>query len=195
LRSKYDDAGRREKLTLPNGAYTVYAYDTAGRLLSVMNRKSDGSVISSFDYTVDSVGNREDMTQVLGGTQQFNDWTYDDLYRLKDEVRRLNDSQGSVVAEQHFTYDGVRNRLTHSAESITGAGESVFDDYDAANQLTQVARRGLTRARRSIDRPDIERPVGRELEVVRLSRLHELLELLVRVEEVDREPLPHAGPP
>ncbi len=43
--------------TLPNGIYTTYTYDADGRLTDVANRRSNGSLISSYRYTLDANGN------------------------------------------------------------------------------------------------------------------------------------------
>jgi len=52
-------AGKRTKKTLGNGCYTTYACDDAGRLLSLHNLRSNGDVLSNFNYTLDAVGNAE----------------------------------------------------------------------------------------------------------------------------------------
>ena len=50
----YDAAGRLTLKTLGNGVYTTYEYDHAGQLLHLVNYKSDGSILSRFDYTYDA---------------------------------------------------------------------------------------------------------------------------------------------
>ena len=47
----------RTKLTLGNGCNTEYDYDDARPLTKLMNKKSNGTVISSFEYAYDDIGN------------------------------------------------------------------------------------------------------------------------------------------
>src|SRR3990172_2264786 len=53
----YDGSGRTTSVSLPNGVVSNYAYDDAGRLLSIFHQ-AGAEVLSSFEYTYDSVGNR-----------------------------------------------------------------------------------------------------------------------------------------
>ena len=52
----YDDAGRLAGLTNFNGTVTSYGYDAANRLTSLENRKSDTTVISTYEFTPDGNG-------------------------------------------------------------------------------------------------------------------------------------------
>jgi len=44
----YDARGAVVRKTLPNGSYVYYAYDDAGRLTALENRKGDGTAIATF---------------------------------------------------------------------------------------------------------------------------------------------------
>ena len=112
----YDPAGRLTSKTLPNGVAASYTYDNANRLTSLTNRRTDSSVISSFSYTHDNVGNRLTMTEVPGP----HSYSYDDIYRL------LGASHPSAPTES-YTYDRVGNRLTSAAEPSW--------NYDQNNRL------------------------------------------------------------
>ena len=116
----YDNAGRRIKVQHPNGVITEYSYDAADRLLSLVNKKSSGEVISSYTYTYDNVGNRLSVRDKTGNITYYE---YDDLYRL---VRVVYPS-GEVI---RYSYDALGNRLTKidSASTITYT-------YDADNRL------------------------------------------------------------
>jgi RHS repeat-associated protein len=114
---EYDDASRLTKKTLSNGVYTDYAYDDANRLTSLVNKKSDTSVISSFTYTQDNVGNRETMT-TSEGTHTYG---YDNTYRLLS-------ADHPVQTDETFTYDKVGNRKTSAQHSDW--------TYDTNNRLT-----------------------------------------------------------
>lgn len=58
----YRDDGKIRQVNLPNGTYTQYTYDTAGRLTRMANKKSDGTEINSYIYTLDGVGNHTGVT-------------------------------------------------------------------------------------------------------------------------------------
>ena len=59
----YDPVGGRIHKTLPGGAYTDYTYNSRNLLTLLENRKSDQSLLSSFAYGLDYVGNRTSMTE------------------------------------------------------------------------------------------------------------------------------------
>lgn len=124
----YDDANRPTRLTLPNGSATSYTYDSADNLLSLVNRRSDGGVISSFTYEYDDAGNRIALTQADGGRV---DYAYDPMNQLIREVR-----VGSVRSYDHtFAYDGVGNRVRFDADGVIATYV-----YNEAEQLTEEAR-------------------------------------------------------
>ncbi len=129
----YDDAGRRTKLLLGNSTYAAYLYDNANRLTSLHNKKSNATVISSFQYLVDDVGNRTKMT-LAGG--DYLEYIYDDAWQLTKETRK--DSQAATQYYNEFLYDGVGNRTTLY---YYDAQDTVTTSYlhNAANQLTQDA--------------------------------------------------------
>ncbi len=52
------NSGRRVKKALESGAFTTYTYDTADQMTSITNRKSDQTVISSYNYGYDDAGQR-----------------------------------------------------------------------------------------------------------------------------------------
>lgn len=62
----YDDAGRRTLKKLAHGTRASYTHDAADNLTKLYNLKSDGSVISSFEYQCDSVGNRMNVLEANG---------------------------------------------------------------------------------------------------------------------------------
>jgi YD repeat-containing protein len=54
---EYSPGGQTTQRVLGNGCVTYYSYDATGQTTKVDNRKSDLSVISSFEYERDAVGN------------------------------------------------------------------------------------------------------------------------------------------
>ena len=147
----HDAAGRPESQILGNNTRTSYTYDdAAGRTTKVDNLTSTGTMISSFDYAYDNVGNRTRQIEVDGSRVT---WTYDKLYRLESEHRdqalawewftaagwdelspdgwsdkEVSGTQGGYRITQ--TYDPVGNRLLKEDN-----GARVTYTYDAGNQL------------------------------------------------------------
>ena len=62
----YDPVGDRIHKTLPGGAYTDYTYNSRSLLTLLENHKSDQTLVSSFAYGLDYVGNRTSMTEGNG---------------------------------------------------------------------------------------------------------------------------------
>ena len=74
----YDNLFRVTRKDLANGSYTNYSYDAASRLTSLVNMTSGGSVISSYAYSLDNIGNRSSMTTPAG----THNYIYDNIYQL-----------------------------------------------------------------------------------------------------------------
>ena len=123
----YDSLGRRIKMTLPNGTSAAYQYDNNGRLTSLTHRTSTGSIIESFAYTHDNVGNRLSKTEV----DTKHTYSYDKIYRLLESLPTK--LKGKDKEQEHraeaFSYDPVGNRLT-------GRRTKDLYSYNPGNQLT-----------------------------------------------------------
>ena len=103
-----------------------YTFDNAHRLLSVINKESaTGPTISSFAYTPDPVGNREDRTTSDG----LDDYTYDKIHRLT----QVTYADGRAVT---YNLDAVGNRTSVD-------DNDVITTYtpNNLNQYTQVGDR------------------------------------------------------
>ena len=120
----------------PNETTAVYTFDAADRLTSVQNHETNGDLISTFDYSLDAVGNR---TRAEGAylwrqpTTLDYDYQYDPLYRLI----RSDDSEGQFTA---YDYDAVGNRLhklTNDDPTLTRQVDELATTYtyNGANQL------------------------------------------------------------
>jgi RHS repeat-associated protein len=109
----YDAADNLLSIAYPNGSGVTYTYDLASRITKVGNFYVNGvgNTISSFQYSLDNVGNR---TQVNGATL-----VYDKLNRL------VSAGFGNSLA-----YDAVGNRTAELAPSV-----SVGHVYDIADRL------------------------------------------------------------
>ncbi len=139
---QYDNTTNNlKKKTLPNGVSTDYSYDLAKRVTDVANKKSDGSVISSYRYIYDSNNNITQETETTASGTTTKNYTYDKLNRLT----RADYSDGTFEA---YTYDAMGNRLTMTTSTGTTNYSYDFDNrllsagdthflYDKSGNLTQ----------------------------------------------------------
>ena len=124
----YDPAGNLTGFSYPNGAASAYTYDAANRLLQIVNR-SGNQVLSSFNYALDNVGNRMQVTSSAGGVTKFG---YDSLYRLTS----WTPASGQVT---QYNYDPVGNRLS----MVSSAGTTGYS-YDADDRLLMAGTTSYT---------------------------------------------------
>ncbi len=94
----------------------------ADQVVTLVHSKSDGSLISQFDYRYDLAGNRTGVLEADGARVT---WTYDTADQLTNEQR-----SGANAYYITHRYDPVGNRLVKTDSS----GRSTFT-YDAANQI------------------------------------------------------------
>ncbi|MBM3500402.1 MAG: hypothetical protein FJX74_17225, partial [Armatimonadetes bacterium] len=92
MRCLLSEEGRRRQLE-------VRAQLRALSDAQVAHRKSDASVLETFDYTYDAVGNP---TQLAEASGDVTTWTYDALNQLTDDVRA-----GGTSYNATFSYDAV----------------------------------------------------------------------------------------
>ena len=124
--------GQVSKKTLGNGCVTYYEFDAIGRTTKVDNRKGDMSVISSFAYERDAVGNPLSIEREDGYTVYYD---YDARHQLTAE-RHLD---GGEVYAWEWDYDAAGNR-----EYQVFNGEATYYEYNAANELLTETTGGET---------------------------------------------------
>jgi len=120
----YDAVGNRSGVDYPNGTRTRYTYDDLNRLTLMRHERADGTVFSSFAYTLGSIGNR---VRVVENTGRMVEYRYDDVSRLVEEV--ITDP-ATAVSLTTYSYDPVGNRLTKT----NGLGTVTYV-YDADDRL------------------------------------------------------------
>src|SRR6266404_2198253 len=124
----YDPAGNLISSFNSNGTLAGYKYDAANQLVSLINARSNGTVISGHRYTLNRSGNRTDVASfepVLPVLSPRNvSATYDDDNRIV------------TAAGATYTHDADGN-LT----GISGSNPTTYG-YDLFNRLTQVASSG-----------------------------------------------------
>ena len=162
----YDSLSRRTLTTLPNGVTTDVAYDANNQLASLQHKRG-ATIISSFGYSYDDVGNRTSMNTTRTGVTVNNNlnYVYDDIYQLTQATRPL-----LTQSDETFSYDSLGNRLSSDGQttnSTIGTANRLLDDttfaynyddngnliqkvdkatnatttytYDAENQLIQIS--------------------------------------------------------
>ena len=149
----YDDASNLKRTVFGNGVVESRSYDRLNRLEFLENKLGD-TVISSYDYTLDLVGNRR---SVLEDTGRLVEYDYDALYRLTEE-KISNDPQGGDRTIG-YGYDWVGNREIKEdyVEGVTGY---VYDDNDLLRTETLV-KDGVTVYSRVYDYDDNGNTVSR----------------------------------
>ena len=128
----YDSLDRQDRVDYPNGTYAVYSYHSQRNfLLSVTNKYSSDTELSSYTYTYDNVGNRQTVTE--NGTSVVS-YTYDDIYQLESETRT-----GIVPYTISYQYDNVGNRTQMVKNAVT-----TTYTYNNNNQLITETAQGVT---------------------------------------------------
>lgn len=145
----YDAAGRLIATVNPNTTRAAYAYDTVGRLTGLANTKGDATVISSYTYTLDAIGNHTQVVQdepLLPNIPGQNlTYTYDAENRMTDAggISNTFDANGNMTVRgsDTFTYD-YNDRLIQS--NIEGVATQYR--YDGmGNRLVKAAGGTTTR--------------------------------------------------
>ncbi len=154
----YDYADNLVLTQYPDGSAAVYSYDADNRLDSVTDYKPDGTVIGSYEYTFDPLGNRKTVSQsqqltVVPKPQNVT-YTYDSENRLQTAGNKSfsHDNNGNLTQETigssaiNFAWD-FSNMLT----GITTGGTSYSYRYDGLlNRVATVAN--STEKRYVVDR-------------------------------------------
>jgi RHS repeat-associated protein len=154
-RYTHDAVGLTTRMTNPNATWSDFTYDNDDRETRVFNGKPDASsnLISSFDYTLDRVGNRtrtiERMTrgQVITWDKRY---TYDPLYRLTSSVFTPDYNPAQPLTST-FSYDPVGNRraMTTNIQDRPNTPPlrppvTTQYTYDAANQMRTAGATSYT---------------------------------------------------
>lgn len=147
-----DDLGLPIDVFYPNDTATHYEFDAADRLVKLINYKPSAStdIISSFEYTLDRVGNRRQIVEKLTRGQivtWVKEYDYDALYRLVNAVE-TPDTQPFQELSAEFEYDEVGNRLsmtTNIADQpntpALGPPITLRYEYDKANRMKKAGVR------------------------------------------------------
>ena len=142
----YDAASKLAEVLNPNGTKAVYDYDAAERLVHLVNAKADNNVLSSYNLTLDAVGNRSGIDRIEPLAPVFTNktqaLTFDNDNRLLtlDASAVTHDPNGNLTAEpgKSFQYD-FEDRLV----AATGDQTAQFS-YDGIGNRLAATRNGQT---------------------------------------------------
>lgn len=126
----YDAINRMTNLTMPNGIVATYQYDVGSHLTNLVYRNSTNTILQSFAYTYDAVGNP---LSVKREDNQYEIYQYDDIYQLTRVDYDATNAASASTNWTEYVYDLVGNRLT-----LTREGETETYEYDDANRLLSV---------------------------------------------------------
>jgi len=121
----YDLAGRRTKLTYPDGFYLTYAYDNAGGLTSIKENNS----LSLLNYTYDTLGRVSAISRANNKT----------TYLGYDGIGRLDGLHHVGINDTRLDYNPasqISNRITTSIDYQIKVPSIAQEDY-ATNELNQ----------------------------------------------------------
>jgi len=123
----YDMVSNLISTTFANGTQEIRQYDDLDRLKYLENHKGN-TILSSYKYTLDNVGNRRKVEEHTGRLVEY---TYDDLYRLIEEKITVTVNGNRVYG---YTYDKVGNRLNKTV-TVNGTTTTRTYDYDDNDRL------------------------------------------------------------
>jgi len=121
----YDLAGRRTKLTYPDGFYLTYAYDNAGGLTSI----KENNLLTLVNYTYDTLGKVSALSRANNKT----------TYLGYDGIGRLDGLHHVGINDTRLDYNPasqISNRITTSIDYQIKVPSIAQEDY-ATNELNQ----------------------------------------------------------
>jgi RHS repeat-associated protein len=128
VRYAYDNIGRLTRKDFGNGSATTQAYTSAGLLQSITNRAADGSIVSSFGCSYDSLGRVTNMATLAGS------FAY--AYDANDQLTSVITPSGRAITYQ---YDGAGNRI-----STMDSGTNTVSIVSALNQYLTIGNVSFT---------------------------------------------------
>jgi YD repeat-containing protein len=124
---EYDNVGNLDRYLYPNGVTHQYTYNSLNRLTDLTVGKVASPTLASYIYDLGSAGNRTAVTEKSGRKVSY---SYDDLYRLKEEKIENDPSINGTIG---YVYDPVGNRLSRTS-TVPGIANQTFT-YDANDRL------------------------------------------------------------
>jgi RHS repeat-associated protein len=144
---EYDAAGNLIKTTYPNGSTIIHQYDDANRLIALTDYKTaDLTVNAFFNYTLDALGNREEISfyqplDVMPSPQALNcTYGFDNRINTAGSTTYTSDANGNLISKtggSPATYTwNYNNMLTDVAVS---GGNTYHYKYDGlGNRVAMI---------------------------------------------------------
>ncbi|MGI8710342.1 MAG: DUF6531 domain-containing protein [Acidimicrobiales bacterium] len=131
----YDVNDQLTTVTYPTGTGLVETrgYNATGDLTKVVNKKSS-TLLSQFDYTLDTDGNPTTIKTTRGSTATNNAFTYDADGHLGSYCTGVTTCTGATQATV-YTYDPLGDRTKEVTTGGTSPG-TITHTYDAAGERT-----------------------------------------------------------
>jgi RHS repeat-associated protein len=132
--SQYDAAGRRTRLTWPDGFYVTYDYDNAGEMTAI--HENGGTVLASFTY--DDLGNRRTRTLANGTSTTY---SYDAVSRLTSLALAGGTSTNTATLSNYSPAGDIGSRLGSNDAFAWSQAANVNRGYtvNGLNQFGTVA--------------------------------------------------------
>ncbi len=132
---EYDAAGRRTRVTHPDGFFAEYSYNPAGELTTITD--STGTTLASYIY--DALGRRDRVDRPNGASTSYG---YDAVSRLDTLTQDLSGTAyDSTTTFTHTPSAQLASRTQSNDAKYTwlpGTGASVSMPHNGLNQVTQV---------------------------------------------------------
>lgn len=125
--NEYDDIGQLIKVTLPNGTFLSYEYDSAHRLTAISNNLGERQ-----EFTLDDAGNitAEITKDSFGSISRTQTRVYDELNRIYEVV-------GGANQLARMSYDNNGNQLSGTLDP-SGISQTTLQAFDALDRLITV---------------------------------------------------------
>jgi RHS repeat-associated protein len=137
---------RMDKITYANGTYCQYSYDAAGRMIGMQNKKSNGTLISEYSFTLDKTGNHKDETinepalatalsSLTNGTTNYGPMPFNRIQNA-GSTNFTHDGAGNITqrGSDSYTFDLNDNLL-----SATGTYPATFTYDGSGNRRSKTA--------------------------------------------------------
>jgi RHS repeat-associated protein len=138
----YDANSNLAEMTYPNGVTTEYSYDKNNRLVTQVNKVRHG-LVSSYEYTLDAVGNRVQVKEKYDYTfsKEMREQGVGEVYAGIDEVSRQKgkDSKDGITLVTTYGYDQL-NRLNKVTYPLANTVTYTYDPM--GNRLSMVTKLG-----------------------------------------------------
>lgn len=108
----YRKDSKLSEVNYPNGMTTEYGYDAVGRLISKTTKLSNGTIIASYSYTLDDVGNIINQTTLE---------PYDDIFMENGNTSYSFNSGNRITqaGDISFSFDANGNTTQRGSESYS----------------------------------------------------------------------------